>query len=97
MTDHGLNNLAQEEASPMEIDQETYYIFKWSPQRISNKTNAKTQKDSRGSQKKSKKRISKLNQDRFKTKVIKSKPGNKKEIDLDNPFAAALMGLKVKD
>ena len=35
--------------------------------------------------------------DRFKTKVNKSKPVNKKGIDLDNPFAAALIGLKVKD
>ena len=97
ITDLELNSLAQEDASATEIEQETYYIFKWSPQRISNKANAKTQKDIRGSQKKSKKRISKLNQDRFKTKVNKSKPVNKKGIDLDNPFAAALMGLKVKD
>ena len=79
-------------------EMEIYYTFTWSPQRKARP--AGVQNQDKGAKSKSNKRKSgkfkqgKANQPR---KPLQSRAPKSKEIDPDNPFAAALMGLKVQE
>ena len=81
------------------LEKETYFIFTWSPQ---SKTKPNHQKrifrksDQQNKQKNVPKGNKNQKKDGQKSRLHKSKQGKSQKIDPDNPFAAALMGLKIR-
>ncbi len=94
---HDLTTVVEANKDDRETEQEPYFIFKWSQRRAPNKPQGKTQKQRPDLLKQSQSKRNKPNRNRHKTKIHQSKSEKNKEIDPDNPFAVALMGLRVKD
>ncbi len=86
------------EASPEEETTEVFYTFTWGGlQRGSNQRRGKPQGKREGGKPKGKGKRPR-DGDRGKARNFEARPPKKeKKIDPDNPFAQALMGLKVKD
>tara|TARA_B100001093_G_scaffold519313_1_gene607733 strand:+ start:1996 stop:4875 length:2880 start_codon:yes stop_codon:yes gene_type:complete len=82
------------------VEKETYFIFTWS---MSSKTKPKPNRpkrelrkaDDQGSDKSRSKGKRNQNKEVEKSKTNQSKPEKTKKIDPDNPFVAALIGLKI--
>mgnify|MGYP001368626056 CR=1 FL=1 len=79
-------------------EMETYFVFTWVPRKVVGRSRGKpalrkAEGKNQGHHKKNKPKHQRDN----KTKNKHLKPDKKQNIDPDNPFAAALMGLKVKE
>ncbi len=79
-------------------EMETYFVFSWAPRKSAGQGRGKSggrkaEGQKQGQRKKNKPKIQRDN----KSKPYQAKPPKNKKIDPDNPFAAALMGLKIKD
>ena len=82
----------EEVASPAEPEVEVYYVFRWAP-----KPRRQDSPRKQGAPKGKGKPVGKRRPSRESgPKTFHSKPSRKDKIDPDNPFAAALMGLKDK-
>lgn len=89
---------SEEAVSADPVEMETYFVFTWAPKKAPNRDRGKPSGRRAEGQKQGQRKKTKPKHMRdAKPKTHHAKPEKKKEIDPDNPFAAALMGLKVKE
>ena len=90
-------NLAE---NPAPVEKETYFVFTWSTRNKPKQNSLQRdfrKSDDQGNTKSRSKGKRMQHKDGLKPKTHKSKPEKTKKIDPDNPFAAALMGLKTRN
>ena len=89
---------SEEAVSTDPVEMETYFVFTWAPKKAPNRDRGKPSgRRAEGQKQGQRKKTKPKNMRDAKPKTHHAKPEKKKEIDPDNPFAAALMGLKVKE
>lgn len=90
-------NLAE---NPAPVEKETYFVFTWSTRNKPKQNSLQRdfrKSDDQGNTKSRSKGKRMQHKDGLKPKTHQSKPEKTKKIDPDNPFAAALMGLKTRN
>jgi ATP-dependent RNA helicase SUPV3L1/SUV3 len=86
--------------NPAPVEKETYFVFTWSTRNKPKQNSLQRdfrKSDDQGNTKSRPKGKRMQHKDGLKPKTHQSKPEKTKKIDPDNPFAAALMGLKTRN
>ena len=86
--------------NPAPVEKETYFVFTWSTRNKPKQNSLQRdfrKSDDQGNTKSRSKGKRMQHKDGLKPKTHQSKPEKTKKIDPDNPFAAALMGLKTRN